>query len=185
MKEALAMLMNFLKNPKEVGSITPSSKYLTNEIINNIDFKNSRNFVELGPGLGTFTKDILKKASKDSKIICFEVNKEFCDHLNKNYADRRLIIINAGAENMRENLDKMGMGNADFIVSGLPFRNFSSAKKKKILSQVKSCMDKRARFILFQYTGSLEKMLGSYFGSIKKTSVTLNIPPCFVYTCRK
>ena len=177
--------MNFLKNPKEIGSITPSSKYLTNEIIRNIDFKNSKNFVELGPGLGTFTKEILKKASPDSNIMCFEVNREFCAHLNKTYADRRLTIINAGAEKMRENIDKIGMKNADCIVSGLPFRNFSLAKKKKILSEVKNCMDKGERFILFQYTNSLEKMLGSYFSSVNRASVTLNIPPCFVYVCRK
>ncbi len=183
MKETLAMMLSFLKNPKEVGSITPSSRYLTNEIIKNIDFKNSRNFIELGHGLGTFTKEILKKSDSNSKLVCFEVNKEFCSYLDKNHADSRLIVINAGAESIIMNLKKLHIRKADCVISGLPFRNFSAAKKKKILAQVKNCLNKNGSFVLFQYTDTLEKMLGSYFNSIKRTMVPLNIPPCFVYAC--
>ena len=183
MKESLLMLKSFLKNPKEVGAVAISSKYLTNEIIKNIDFKDSRNFIELGPGLGIFTKAILKKASFNSKVICFEINKEFCIYINKNYPDKRLIVINTSANNLRRRLHKLNIGKADCIVSGLPFKNFSKAKKRKILAEVKNSLNKYGRFILFQYTNSLNKMLASYFNKVNMSLVALNIPPCFVYTC--
>ena len=67
MNDSLLLLSNFIKNPKETGAVAPSSRFLTKEIIRNIDFKASKNIVELGPGLGTFTKAILKKANANAK----------------------------------------------------------------------------------------------------------------------
>ena len=177
------MLFNFLENPKGIGAIVPSSKYLTKEIIKKIDFKNSKNIVELGPGLGTFTKAILEKASDDSRIICFEVNKKFCDHIIKKFADERLIVINIGADKIRKNLKNFGIKKADCIVSGLPFRNFSKVKQKKILTEVKKAMNPKSRFILFQYTNGIRKTLYSYFNEVSRVFVPINIPPAFVFTC--
>jgi len=181
MKDSLLMLINFFKNPKETGAVAVSSSYVTNEIMKHIDFKNSKNIIELGPGLGTFTKAILEKANRDANVICFEVNEEFCKYINKNCADKRLIVINKGAENIRKKLNEMGIGKADCIVSGLPFKNFSVGKKKKILTEVKEALN--GRFILFQYTNNLSAMLSLHFKKVEKSFVPLNIPPCFIFKC--
>ena len=183
MKDSFLMLLNFLENPKEIGAVVPSSKYLTKEIIKNIDFKNSKNIVELGPGLGTFTKVILKKADPTSKVICFEVNRKFCSYIAKNFADTKLILVNAGAEDIGKNLRNLNIKNADCIVSGLPFRNFSNIKKKKILMEVKNTLNPQGKFILFQYTNSLGKILQSYFSKVNRLFVPINMPPAFVYVC--
>ena len=184
MKESLLMLFNYVKNPKEVGAIAVSSKYLAHEIIKNIDFKHSKQILELGPGLGIFTKAILHEASPDAQIICFEVNKRFCTYLNKNLADRRLIVVHGSAENIRKKLRQFHVQKADCIVSGLPFRNFSEKKQKKVLMEIKNALRQRGRFILFQYTNNLKEMLDVYFNNVQKIVVPLKIPPCFVYVCK-
>ncbi|MBI3035004.1 SAM-dependent methyltransferase, partial [Candidatus Woesearchaeota archaeon] len=120
MNDSLLILSSFIKNPKEVGAIAPSSKFLTREIINSIDFRKSKNIVELGPGLGTFTKAILKKAKPEARLFCFEVNKKFCAYLASNISDERLKIVKAGAENLGSNLKKLRIKDADCIISGLP-----------------------------------------------------------------
>ena len=183
MKDSLMMLANFLKNPKQTGAVAASSKFLTKRIINWVDFKDSRHIVELGPGIGTFTESILKNAEPDAKIICFEVNKKFCAYLNENFKDQRLIVVNAGAESMKRNLEKYNIKEADCIVSGLPFRNFSDAKKKKILKEVKNSLRKEGKFILFQYTNGLSDMLEKNFSKVDRKFVPLNVPPAFVYVC--
>ena len=160
-----------------------SSRYLTNEIIKNIDFKNSKNIIELGPGLGTFTKVILKKANPDAKIICFEVNNKFCNYIKKNCADDRLIVINAGADSIRKELKKISIKKVDCIISGLPLKNFPERKRKKIIAEVKNTLNENGRFIIFQYTNSLSAVLDLYFDKVKKSFVPLNIPPSFVYRC--
>ena len=183
MKESLMMLWNFLKSPKQTGSIAQSSRFLTREMLKNADMKKSKCIVELGPGVGTFTRHILKKARPDAKLICFESNKKFCRHLERNFHDTRIIIVNGMAENIRISLKKLRIKKADCIISGLPFRNFSDANKKRILGEVKSSLSESGRFILFQYTASLGKILKENFGTVNRSLVLLNIPPAFVYTC--
>ena len=179
------MLSSFLKSPKQTGSIAQSSKFLTNEIIKNVEFKKSKYIVELGPGLGTFTKHMLEKANPDAKVICFEINKKFCNYLTKNFDDKRLVVINAGADEIRSNLEKFNIKKADCIISGLPFRNFSNTEKKRILKEVKNSLSPDGRFILFQYTNGLVRLLGSYFSKVERKFVALNMPPSFVYVCEK
>ena len=185
MKDSLLLFSSFLKNPKETGAVAPSSMFLTNEIVKNIKFEASKNIVELGPGLGTFTKVILKKASPGTRLFCFEVNEKFCSHLAKNIIDERMTIIRAGAEKLSGNLKKLKIKEADCIISGLPFLNFSDAKKRRILREVKNSLSNNGRFILFQYTNGLGKMLESYFSKVSRTFVPLNIPCAFVYVCEK
>ena len=185
MKDSLLLLSNFIKKPKEVGAVAPSSKFLTKEIVKHINFKTSKNIVELGPGLGTFTKFILKKADADAKLFCFEVNKNFCDYLSKNIIDDRLVIINENADNISHNLKKFKIKKADCIVSGLPFRNFSGTKKKKILEEVRNSLSDEGKFILFQYMNGLGKLLELHFGRIDRKFVPVNVPPAFVYVCRR
>jgi len=184
MNDSLLLLSNFMKNPKEVGAVAPSSKFLTREIVKNINFSKSKNIIELGPGLGTFTKAILKKARPDAKLFCFEVNKKFCDYIRKNISDERLVLINAGAEKV-SSIKKFNVKRADCIISGLPFRNFSYAIRRMIFQAVKDSLTDEGKFILFQYTNGLGKTLSYHFSNIKRKFVALNVPPSFVYVCQK
>lgn len=185
MNDSLALLSSFIKNPKETGAVLPSSRFLTKGIISSIDFEASKVIVELGPGMGTFTKAILKKAKPGAKLFCLEVNKKFCSHLSENMADERLVIINAGAEKLRSSLKKANAKEADCVVSGLPFLNFSDAKKRKILEEVKNSLSDEGKFILFQYTNGLSRLLEEHFSKVSRKFVPLNVPPSFVYICRK
>lgn len=185
MRDSLLLLSSFIKNPRETGAIAPSSKFLTEEIVESIDFKNAKNIIELGPGLGTFTRAILKKSRPNARIFCFEVNKKFCAYLQKNLKDERLTVINAGAEKINNNLKEFEIKKADCIVSGLPFMNFPKSKKEKILEEIKKSLADNGRFILFQYTNGLSKMLLLHFRKVRRKFVPLNIPPSFVYVCEK
>lgn len=183
MKELLLFLSNFIKNPREVGAIAPSSRFLTREIIKHIDFEASKNIVELGPGLGAFTHAILEKSMPNTKLFCFDVNKKFCSHLNNNITDNRLKIINFGAENLSSSLKKLSIQEVECIVSGLPFLDFPDPQKVKILKEVKKSLSSKGKFVLFQYTTKLEKLLRTNFGDVKRAFVPVNLPPAFVYVC--
>ena len=76
-------LKNFLKNWKEVGSITPSSRFLTKKMLESIDFSKADTIVELGPGTGVFTKEILIRMKSNAKLIILETNHQFSENLKK------------------------------------------------------------------------------------------------------
>ena len=185
MKDFLLFVSNFVKNPLGTGAIAPSSRFLTEEITSKIDFKNSRNIVELGPGLGVFTKAILRKSDKNARIFSFDVNKNFCSYMERKVIDNRLMIINESAEKIRETLKKFKVKKVDCVVSGLPFLDFPESKKRRIIKEVRNSLSNNGRFVLFQYTTRLGKMLDSNFRKVKRTFVMRNIPPAFVYVCEK
>ncbi len=175
----------FVKYPKEIGSIVPSSKFLINEVLKNIDFENAGHIAEYGPGTGCITTEMLKRARKDAKILCFEINKKFCRYLKKNIKDQRLIIINDSAENIKKYLKKFGIQKIDYVVSGLPFSALPNSKKNAIIKETKNTLKYKGKFVIYQFLNNFKKYLYYYFSDISTKFVPLNIPPCFVYICEK
>src|SRR3989344_5497970 len=92
MDEKLLFLSAFLEKPREIGSVIPSSRFLVKELLKSVDFKNAKCIVEYGPGTGRVTKEILKRARKECKVLSFEINRKMYLHLRKSVNDKRLIF---------------------------------------------------------------------------------------------
>ena len=73
----------YLKERKQIGSLMPSSRFLVKKMCRKIDFSTATNIIELGPGTGVFTKEILNMARKDAKIFVFELNEDFFELLSQ------------------------------------------------------------------------------------------------------
>ena len=183
MDKNILFFSTFLKSPKKIGSVTPSSRFLVKALLKNIDFKNSKCIAEYGPGTGCITLEILKKARKDAKILCFETNKKFCSYLNKSINDKRLIIINDSAENISKHLNKRGITKVDFVVSALPFSVLPDKEKLAIIKETRNTLKKNGKFVVYQYLNNFKKYLHIYFSDISIKFVPLNMPPAFVYVC--
>ena len=78
-------LKTFFKERKQVGALAPSSKFLVKKMCDKIDFSTAKNIVELGPGTGVFTEEILKRANPDCKIFVIELNTEFYEYLKNKF----------------------------------------------------------------------------------------------------
>ncbi len=185
MDEKLLFFSAFLKHPKEIGSITPSSRFLIKKLLENIDFNGATCIVEYGPGTGRITKELLKRAKKDTKIVCFETNKKFYRYLSRNINDNRLRVINDSAENIKRHLKKLGINKVDYVISGLPFSNLPDDKKCIIIEETKDTLNNEGKFVIFQFFTNFTKYLYNYFSKISISFTPLNIPPCFVYVCEK
>src|ERR1041385_3366693 len=72
---------NFVKHPNMIGWMLPSSPFVVDEVLRQIDWKKTKVIVEYGPGVGTFTHDILKRMQPDATLIAFETNDEFYKYL--------------------------------------------------------------------------------------------------------
>ena len=185
MDDKLLFFSTFVKYPKEIGSVIPSSKFLVNEVMKSIDFKNAKCIVEYGPGTGTITREILKNARKDAKILCFEINRKFCNYLKKTINDERLIVINDSAECIERHLKRFGISKVDYVVSGLPFSTLPESKKSSIIEKTRGTLKDKGKFVVYQFLNSFKKCISSYFSRISIKFVPFNIPPCFVYVCEK
>ena len=185
MKDKLMFFLTFLKNPGEVGSITPSSKFLTDSMINNIDFSNAGFIAEYGSGTGIITREIIKRAKKDAKILCFETNRKLCTYLKKSIKDKRAIIINDGAENIKSHMKRHNIPRIDYVLAVLSFSTLGAEKKADIMEETKNALRDGGRFVFCRYLPHFEKNLRKYFSRNFVKFIPFNIPPSLVYVCEK
>lgn len=80
-----------------------------------IDFKTAKFLVELGPGTGVFTTEILKRALPDAKIFVIELNDNFYNLLTEKIKDSRVVLLNKSADQLDVILKEHGVDHVDAI----------------------------------------------------------------------
>jgi len=179
-------LKEFFKERKTVGAIRPSSKSLAKKMLKNVDFKNSNVIVEYGPGTGVFTRRIIEEMNPDAKLYVFELHEPFYIKLQKEFEnDDRVQIIYDSAVNVRKYLEADKNEYADVIISSLPLTNFDQKLTMRILKSAEMALKQEGQYIQFQYSLNARKLLVKIFSSISIQFTANNLPPAFVYTCKK
>src|SRR6202051_111821 len=117
---ALLFARNFLRHPRMLGSIVPSSRFLIRRLLAPIDWSQARVIVEYGPGVGVVTWQILRHMRPDATLIVIETNPEFVAFLRSAIADVRLKVVEGPADEVIEILRESGHTKADYIISGIP-----------------------------------------------------------------
>lgn len=79
-----------MKNKKELGQHWLKDRAVLDEIVDFADIKN-RTVLEIGPGLGTLTSSILKKAKK---VIAVEFDQDLAQKLPAQFPGKNLTIVN-------------------------------------------------------------------------------------------
>lgn len=185
MSEKKNFRKQFWKDKKTVGSMTPSSRFLTQKMLENIDFNTSKVFVELGPGTGVFTEEVISKMGKDAVLLVFEINDSFYDDLKRRIHDGRVHLIHDSAEKIEEYLQQFQLEKADVVISSLPLAVFSSELRENILAEAKKSLKQGGKYIQFQYSLQAKSNLKKLYENVKITFTPFNFPPAFVYTCTK
>lgn len=184
MQSRLSFLKQWVKNPRELGSITPSSRFLTREVIDKIDFSRVRRIAELGPGTGVFTQAILDRLAPDGQLLAVDTNAGFVEHLRREIPDPRLIVREASAEQIDALVAEAGWQSADIVVSGIPYSLLPRQVMRTILQSTRRALGDEGLFVGYQYSKMLRPHLLDVFGNVRYRPVLLNIPPAFVYVCR-
>lgn len=181
----IKFLMQYFLHPRTTGAVIPSSRRLAYKMIRDIEFNDCKCIVEYGPGTGVFTDEILKRCNKNTFIILMEYNEEFCKVLKNKYDNmKNVYIVNDSAENLDKYLNKYGINDVDYIISGLPFASLPSEMTEKILTITRNILSNKGTFITFQYTKLKISLINNYFGEIKSDYELLNIPPAYILRCK-
>ena len=178
-----SFIKQFFKNRQMVGSIRPSSRFLGEKMLENIDFSNSKLLIELGPGDGVFTDMIIQRMAPDAALLVFELNDEFYNALNARIDDPRVTVIHGSAEFMEkhvQNGQKM-----DVVLSSLPLMVLPETVRTSIVQASYRILKSTGTYMQFQYSLQSKKLLKSTFKNVSIKFTAKNFPPAFVYTCRK
>ena len=134
--------LQFLKNFMDTGAFKETSRNVELEICKRIPTDRDAVVVEYGVGHGNITREILETMSPNSKLYAFEVVEEFCDHVRETIKDDRLILINDGAENLKEHVKEP----IDAVVSSIPFSFFSEEKGKMIIQSAYDLLNNQSSY---------------------------------------
>lgn len=181
MKAHWQFLKSFLKSPKSMGSVMPSSHQLVDKMLDDLPWKSASTVVELGAGTGAVTEGIVQRLSSRSHFICFEFDDELHAALAQQYPH---IHMAHNALELQATLQQHGERAADIIISSLPFANFSDADQTKLITAISASLANHGHFVLYQYTRQLEPLLERHFAQVSHSYVLQNVPPAFVYVCR-
>lgn len=172
----------FLRNPKEVGSVIPSSRFLTRRVLQCGRAHQASTILELGPGTGVLTREILRSMPETARLIGVEISPEFAVVLEKTIRDERLRVYRDSASELERALAENGGGLADLVVSGIPFSTMGSGEGRRTLEAAKRALAPGGRFVAYQFRDHVRRMAEPVFGKAEMQSTFLNIPPMRIYT---
>jgi phospholipid N-methyltransferase len=179
----LLFARNFFKFPTMLGSLIPSSPFLVNDLLSQVDFDRARVIVEYGPGVGTFTQEILKRMRPDAALVEIELNEEFAGFLKDEIGDRRLHAVHASACDVGKVLASLNLPSADYIISGIPFSTMPKSLRAEIMRNSREALRPDGALLVYQFTRAVRPYLESSFGSVQENFQMLNILPARIFYC--
>ncbi|WP_246524708.1 class I SAM-dependent methyltransferase [Sphingobium phenoxybenzoativorans] len=130
----------FIRHPSMVGSAFPATARMVRHMLAPINWSDIRLFVEYGPGSGRFTFAILERLHSDAKLLAVETGEAFVTKLRQKCKDPRLIPVEGSARDVRRHLSDKGLGQADCILSGLPFSMLDKDEAEMIMFETRMAL---------------------------------------------
>lgn len=190
--EHLMFLGKFLRNPRNVGSVVPSSRALAREMARAVPVRPTAVVVELGPGTGALTRQVIEVLAAGERFLAIDIDPEFCERLRARWPD---IDCECGsAADLPQMLAARGWSAADHVLSGLPFASLPAAVSRAILAAIDRSLSAGGTFSTFQYVHAyatppavaFRRQMAARFGpAISRRLVLKNVPPAYVLTWRK
>jgi len=182
-------IFEFVKNVKKTGAIAPSSKFLVKDLVGYLktyrkDWPGkSIRVLELGPGTGVLTKEILRCIRPQDHFDSVELNRYFYCHLLKKYRHENLNIYK------QDFLEFESGESYDFIFSSLPYESMPEDLASDIWQKKLELCRPNAYICYYKYVKignfrcDFEKELVEKYQQ-DKTLVMLNLPPARCFTLR-
>ena len=179
---SVLLFKRFLARPFQVAYLVPSSKTLVRRVADKCDFSKPHILVELGPGEGCHTREIVQRMHPQSRLFLFEIDLVLAEHMRKQFAhDARVEVIETDAAHLKQELLKRGLEYCDYIISGLPFSMFDVPTKRRILHAVYESLapNPLSAFVIYQCTHELKRH-ATMFARVESQYCLRNLPPIFV-----
>lgn len=177
----------FLRNPREVGAVCPSTKHLGRAMLDGLELAPGDLIVEYGPGTGAFTRVIQERIDEVGDVDYLGIEREpgFCDILRERLP--QLEFVNGRVEDTPRLLRERGLGPPRAIVSGLPL--IFMPAMPQIVAQASELLEAGGSFRTFSYLQSyvtrgarrLRATMRARFDRFSMSRLVVrNFPPAFV-----
>jgi phospholipid N-methyltransferase len=180
-----SFLKEAIRSLKTSGTVKPSSKYLIDHCLRDIDYSTARNIIEFGAGDGCITSEILNRMNPEAHLFSFELNSKFYKHCQKKFSgNHQISMLEKSALDFEKVLEENNIEQVDAIISSLPLTLFDEEHVDILLSKVQQHLKRGSYFIQYQYSLGQFFKLKKAFDSVDVQFTFRNVPPAFIYKCR-
>jgi phospholipid N-methyltransferase len=188
---------------RSTGALLPSSRFLARALVSELRKpRSSGRILEVGPGTGSVTAEILRHLKPDDHLDAVEINAQFIALLERRFEKERpfrrrrdqVRLIHAPVEEL------LGDGVYDFIVSGLPLNNFPAAQVREIFQAFTRLLKPGGMLSYYEYVlirqlktpfanrrerrrlYRVGRVVGRYIRAFqfRRQHVLMNVPPAIV-----
>jgi phosphatidylethanolamine/phosphatidyl-N-methylethanolamine N-methyltransferase len=191
------------RNFRDIGSLLPSSRFLARALVSELKKRRGLGrILEVGPGTGSVTAQILKHLLPGDQLDLVELNLHFIDLLQDRFAREwkfwrrrdQVRLVHSAVERLP------GEGIYDYIISGLPLNNFPVAQVREIYQVYSRLLKPGGTLTYFEYVwirhlktpfvGRRERrrlyrvgrVVSNYIQAyqVRRQRVFMNVPPAVV-----
>ncbi len=181
MRETVSFLKQSLVRFREMGAIVPSGPRLARAMVAEVpQLRPSEIIVELGPGTGVFTRELLARFPYN-RLIAVEFNPRFAERLALSMPE--VEVIQGCASRLPEHLATLGISTdrVGAVVSGLPLLSLPRVLGSAIFAGITRTLAPGRRYIQFTYSKrAWRDATPAGFRLDKTRMVWLNFPPAEV-----
>jgi len=177
----VAFFQDFLRRPRQVGSIIPSSRFMEKRLVRVAELERASTLVELGPGTGGTSKALLRGMRPDAQLLVIEINPRFAGLIRRAVPDRRLAVHCGDARDLPAILAERGLPAPEVVISGIPFSTMPHLTGLGIIQSVSDALAPDGRFVAYQVRDRVEILGRRVFGKARVSVELLNVPPMRIY----
>lgn len=190
--EGLLFLRQFLRSPRTVGAIAPSSRFLSRAMVAGLESAEGCNVAEFGPGTGSFTAVLAATLPPGARYLGIERDSVFTAGLRRRFPG--LSFVCDSVENILEVARASCLLPLDAVISGLPFASLPRSVTRSILDGLAGALRDGGSFTTFQYVHAFgfpaaiqfRREMRCRFGPpVSRKFVPMNLPTAFVLRWRK
>jgi phospholipid N-methyltransferase len=174
---------NFFLHPTMLGSLIPSSTFLVERLLGKVDWSRVRVIVEYGPGVGTITREVLRRMRPVAVLIALVINPEFVDFLTASIPDPRLRIFEGSAAEVRQVLSEQGCDRADYVIAGIPFSVLKPDERGEILQATREVLQPDGALLVYQFSPKVLPDLRRTFPTVIRGFEPFNVLPAQLFFC--
>ena len=187
-------LRKFLRDPKDVASVWPSSRFLARAMLRGVALQPGDAVVELGPGTGSFTQEIVRLLDRTtgSGYLGIDRDPEFVAVLRARFP--HLEFVEADADTLAAQLAARPHLRPRAVVSGLPLVAMPKPLVTAMLETIREALLPGGTFRTFSYAHTvvnpaswwLRRQMRAVFPHfVVRGPVVRNLPPALVFqaTC--
>ena len=183
-KEGELFFRQWLRSPKSMGSVIPSSRALARAVAAEVAWRPGQSVVELGGGTGAISQGLIDRGIPRDRLIVIELDGPLYGYLKERLTG--CLVIQGDATRLDEILARHEVGEIGTVISGLPMVGMPDGFQKAIIDQGFKVMPPGSFMLQYSYS-PIPPVPAAKFGLTAKIAryVLWNFPPAAVWRYTK